>query len=56
MFEHVNGEQLMVKRSHWGSHRDPDQEQANQKTDRGFGTRVGHVYMPPLSRSIDIGL
>ena len=21
-----------------------------------FGTRVGHVYMPPLSRSIDIGL
>jgi hypothetical protein len=35
MFEHVNGHQLMVKRSHWEA-TGTDQEHTNQKTDRDF--------------------
>jgi hypothetical protein len=51
MFERVDGQQLMVKRSQLG--KPPRQiKNTSQKTDRGFGTRV---YMLPLSRPIDSG-
>src|SRR5580704_1905948 len=33
MLQHVDGEQLVVKRSNWRGDRDPDQEQPGEKTE-----------------------
>ena len=56
MFEHVNGEQLVVKRRYWRPHRDPDQEQSDQTTDTVLKEEWAMSVCRHWSQLFDIGV